>query len=106
MSAADDSFTWVTGAFVDRPGVTMPGPGGGFGSRTLRVGGRIFAMQRPDAIVLKLPAAEVARLIAEGRGRPFENGSGTAMREWVAMTPDEPDLLGLAEQAYGFVASR
>ncbi|MGY1742483.1 MULTISPECIES: hypothetical protein [unclassified Blastococcus] len=87
------------------PGVEPPGAGGrrGFGSTALTANGSIFAMAVGGALVLKLPRARVEALQADGAGTPFRNGRGAAMREWVALGPDDARDLALAREALEFV---
>jgi TfoX/Sxy family transcriptional regulator of competence genes len=99
----------LAASFADRPGVTLPGSSGrrGFGSAALKTEGSIFAMLIGGALVVKLPAARVAALVAEGPGLPFDGGKGTPMREWVALPGSAADEWApLAEEAHAFVASR
>ena len=78
-------------ALVDRlsveRGVTVPGPGGRFGARALRVDARIFAMLVQDRLVVKLPQARVDALVAAGQGVRWDANKGTPMREWLAVDP-------------------
>ena len=86
-------------------GVRLGPARGGFGSGTLQVGGRIFAMARSGGLVLKLPRERVAELIASGEGTPFDAGKGKPMKEWVVVSPrEEGRWLALAEEALAFVA--
>jgi hypothetical protein len=102
----EERFERLTAALADRPGVTLPGEAGGrgFGSDALRVSGSIFAMLSRGQLVVKLPRARVAELIASEAGEPFDAGKGRPMREWVAL-PDADDAtwLALAEEALAFV---
>jgi hypothetical protein len=84
--------------------VTQPEGGRAFGSDALKVGGSIFAMDR-GGLVLKLPAARVAELIANGTGTPFDAGKGKPLREWVRVA-DPAHWEGLAEEAYHFVGKQ
>ena len=66
-------------AFEDvlaRHGAAGPAPRGrGFGSGALKVDGKIFAsLASGDRLLLKLPAARVDALIAEGIGERFSTG--------------------------------
>jgi hypothetical protein len=89
--------------FADRPGVLNPDPQGRhFGSDTLRVDGKIFAMSMDGRLVVKLPADRVAELITDGPGEPFGTSVDRPMREWVSL-PLGPDSDALADEAYEFV---
>ena len=78
--------------FADLPGVVLPAAGSRhFGTATLRVDGRIAAFTPGDHLVVKLPAARVAELVASGEGAPFPSGR-PAMREWVAVLSDDPQV--------------
>jgi len=85
-------------------GVEPPGGGRGFGARSLKVDGRIFAMCPRQHLVVKLPAAQVAQLIAENMGSAFDAGKGHPMPEWLTVQEDtSATWLRLAREAYGFV---
>jgi hypothetical protein len=81
----EDRFAALVARFAGEPGVTSPGPGRGFGSSALKVDNRIFAMLSGGRLVVKLPRARVAALIAAGDGAPFDAGKGRPMKEWVAL---------------------
>jgi hypothetical protein len=91
------SFDAVLERFAGEPGVEQ---GTGWRSPGLRVNRKIFAMLVDGALVVKLPAARCAALVAAGRGRPFRSG-GREMREWVVV--GKGDWVDLAEEAHGFV---
>ena len=61
-------------------------------SHGLRVGdrGRYYALVSRGRLVLKLPAARAAGLVATGEAVPFEPSPGRLMREWVAFEPSPP----------------
>jgi hypothetical protein len=103
-----ERFETLVGAFAGIPGVELPMPPGagsrGFGSSALRVDGRIFAMVSRGRLVLKMPAAMVTALIADGTGGPFDAGKGRPMREWISLEPGtESRWLDLATQALEYV---
>src|SRR3954451_18557891 len=102
-----ERFAALVEEFTGRPGVTPPGPDRrGFGSDALRAGASIFAMLTRDELVLKLPRARVAELIASGQGRPFDAGKGTPMKKWVVVADDDLDSWrDLAEEAFAFVSA-
>lgn len=72
----------------------------------LRYDGRFFASldRTTQALLVKLPRARVAQLIADGRGAPFAP-AGRTFREWVAITrPDRRGWRALIEEARAFAA--
>lgn len=74
-------------------------------SSGLAVNGSVFAIHVGGAVVLKLPEAIVADLVASHRGQPFGMG-GRVMREWVGLDGlDEDAQVALAEASRAFVAS-
>jgi hypothetical protein len=108
-SSADETsiearFAKLVRAFADDPGVAVGGGRRGFGSGTLQVRGRIFAMVSHGRLVLKLPRERVAGLIAAGAGGPFDAGKGKPLAEWLALG-DADDVIwrDLAREAALFV---
>ena len=77
-----------------------------FGSSGLSIGGKVFAMQVKDKLVVKLPRQRVEALVVSGLGEPFDPGHGRLMKEWVAVEATAGnEWLNLAEEARDFVAS-
>src|SRR5690348_15056544 len=73
----------------------------------LRHHGRFFASldRRTLAMLVKLPAARVAQLIADGDGAPFAP-AGRVFREWVALTTvDRRRWRALLREALQFVTA-
>ena len=102
-------FEELVAAFAGRPGVMAPGEPGrqGFGSGALKVSGSIFAMLTRGRLVVKLPRRRVSELIEAGKGAPYDAGTGTAMKEWLAVpAADDATWRALAEEAYAFVGGR
>ena len=87
-------------------GVTVPAGGSGFGSNAIKINKSIFAMLVNDRLVVKLPAARVSQLIADGLGVPFDAGKGKPMREWVGLTVDDDVCRKLVAEAMRFVGRR
>jgi hypothetical protein len=78
--------------------------GKGFGSRALKVNGRIFAMVASKGqFVLKLPPERVAELVDAGAGTYFDAGKGKPMKEWLALSGSPAIWLKLAKEAFEFV---
>ena len=85
-------------------GVPTAGASRRFGSTALTVGGSIFAMLSQGELVVKLPSARVADLVADGTGRPFTSGAHRVMRQWLVVAGD--DLArweSLSREALAFV---
>ena len=102
-SALVPKFARVVTALTRKPRVTYGGQG--FGSRGLRVDGKIFAMlSTRDRFVVKLPRARVAELVRRGYADYF-NPTGRPMKEWAVIRVERLSWLELAEEAYAFVGS-
>jgi hypothetical protein len=102
MTNAEAVFSEIAAQLLREPDVSE---GTGFGSNAgLRVGGKIFTMLVRGELVVKLPAARCAELVATGSARPFDSGRGRPLREWVtvgdSMAGDWP---ALAREAQAFV---
>src|SRR4051812_10561940 len=71
-------FAALVETLSGEPGVTPPDGSRGrrFGSFALTVSGSIFAMLSGGDVVLKLRAARVTALVADGRCAPFDAGKG------------------------------
>lgn len=103
-SSPEDRYADLVSVLTRHDDVDPPGPGRGFGSGALTVGGSIFAMLPDDRLVVKLPAARVTELIESGDGRPFTAGKDKPMREWVEVVGDDVTTWTvLAEEARAFV---
>jgi hypothetical protein len=99
-----DPFAAVSERLLAEPDVEA---GTGFGARAgLRAGGKIFAIRLDDALVVKLPAARCAALLADGAVMPWDRGKGTPLKEWVAVPErDAEDWGGFAEEALAYARS-
>jgi hypothetical protein len=94
------SFDAVANELLSESGVDE---GTGFGSNPgLRVGGKIFAIEIDERLVVKLPADRVTALAESGGAEPFAIGKRT-MREWVSVAPGAHDWNALAGEAFEFV---
>ena len=100
-----DPFAALSARLLAEPDVTA---GTGFGSRGgLRSGGKIFAIRLDDALVVKLPAARCAALLADGAVMPWDRGKGTPLKEWVAVGErDADDWDGFAGEALAYARSQ
>lgn len=102
-ASAEDVFDAVAAALLPAPGITT---GAMFGSRGLKVDGRVFAMLVKDSLVVKLPPERVTSIVTSENGKPFDPGHGRLMKEWVAI-PDQfrAEWPALAGEALDFTAS-
>jgi hypothetical protein len=92
-------------AFASDPRVTFGGQG--FGSRALKLDGRIFAMlSSKGRFVVKLPRNRVVELMRLGQGEYFDTGRDRIMKEWLAVSGDPASWPGLAREAYRFAVSK
>jgi hypothetical protein len=83
------------------------GPKRAFGATSLKTNGKIFAMLVKGRLVVKLPAARVEELVADGTGERFDPGHGRIQREWLAVHGDSAlQWLRLAAESEAFVAGR
>lgn len=78
-----------------------------FGSDSLRIDGKIYAaLTRSHCLLLKLPPARTAELLAAKRARRFESG-GRVMNGWITLAPDQArDWIALSDEARAFLASQ
>src|ERR1700736_5025458 len=96
----EEAFARVTRAFANDSEVSF---GRLFASDGLKVHNKIFAMLVRGNLVVKLPKARVAGLVAAKQGARFDPGHGRLMKEWVVIEPGAGDWLALANEARGFV---
>lgn len=75
----------------------------GFGSGTLKINGRIFAMLSRDKLVVKLPRRRVDELVAAGLGDRYDPGHGRVQKEWLSVVTE--DWEPLAREALAYVVS-
>ena len=109
MPDAEQRFAGLAEQFAGEEGVELPRDDTPrrFGSSALTVDGSIFAMLTRGQLVVKLPAARVAELVANGNGMPFTAGKDRPMREWVVVAEDDPqEWHELAAEALRFVRRR
>lgn len=107
MTAAGDAEAAFGRALAPLEGDPRVSGGTGFGSSPgRRVSGRIFAMLRDDALVVKLPADRVTAAVAAATGEPFDGGKGRPMREWLSVPLAQSAAWpGLVREAFEFVAT-
>ena len=98
------AFTKVIQAFAGDARVTC-GEGRGFGSRALKLDGKLFALiSSKGKFVVKLPRDRVAELVQRGQGEYFDPGHGRLMKEWLALDGLHSTWIALASEARRFVA--
>ena len=99
----DELFWHLARVLMDDPVVER---GTMMGLPCLRWNGRFFASMdaKTKDLIVKLPEARVAEIIASGRGQVFAP-SRRPFREWVAIsTPDEETWEALLAEAKAFAA--
>jgi len=103
MSQPEARYAALCQEFLRRSEVSQDGKG--FGSSSLKVDGRIFAMlSSRGEFVVKLPRQRVDALVAAGEGVHYDAGRGRPMKEWLALNADSAlDWSTLAEEALAFV---
>ena len=83
----EERYEDLVDEFTGVDGVTPPAGGSGFGRGALRYRRKIFAMYVRGQLVVKLPAARVDELVADGHGERFDANKGTPMKEWFSLDP-------------------
>jgi hypothetical protein len=101
----EERFANLVASFKGLPKVSVGTSKRGFGSSSLCVGKKIFAMvSSKGRFVVKLPKHRVGELVAVGAGSRFEPARGRVMNEWLAVDPNwDGDWLSLAREAKTFV---
>lgn len=103
--APEERYARIVAALLGSPDVSQSTQKG-FGASGLMIRGKLFATLRRDELLLKLPKARVATLIATGNGKPFDRGQGRPMKEWLTVPQhSQEDWLALAREAMAFVAA-
>ena len=102
----EERYEELVESFLQWPEVSQEGKG--FGSQALKVKGKIFAMLNRDHLIVKLPKARAAELVATGEGEQFDpRRNGHLMKEWLVLSPtSDLDWHSLANEAKEFVASQ
>lgn len=101
VSAAQHLYDDLSAEALTRPGVR---PGRSLRGGTLTVGGKTFAFLHGDRLIVKLPAARAADLVARTGAVHFEAG-GRLMREWISVgEPEDGEAWrALLDEAYAYV---
>src|SRR5216684_1767260 len=82
-------------------------PSRGFGSKALKVNGKIFASLTKGRLLLKLPEARVDALVKSKKGQRFSTGVGRVKKEWVTVRPTTAkEWQALADQARSYVSTQ
>ncbi len=102
-ASAIEGFLRLT--FANDPQITLPEPGSArFGSKGLRIGGKVFAMEWQEMLAVKLSSERVLSLVAAGAGHPLHMGN-RKMKEWL-VTEDPSAWLALAQEARDFAVKQ
>jgi hypothetical protein len=78
-----------------------------FGANALKVHGKIFAaLTRSEQLLLKLPPARAAGLIAARHAQRFSSG-GRVLNGWIVVLPGgKAEWIALSQEARDFVATQ
>jgi hypothetical protein len=99
---AQDLYDALAAEQLERPKV---GVGRALQNDVLKIDEKIFAFLKDERLVVKLPAAQAAMLVAAREAVPFESG-GRKMKEWVSVGgADENRWRGLMDDARTYVAA-
>jgi TfoX/Sxy family transcriptional regulator of competence genes len=102
MTTPEEAFERLLEAESVHPEISV---GRMFGSRVLKVRGKVFAMVVKGRLVVKLPKENVDQLLSSGIGRSFDPGHGKPSKEWVAVDPKAhrrwPSLIAQARKFVG-----
>jgi hypothetical protein len=97
-------FALVVNAFAADRSVSLPGTSKGFGSGSLKVRGKIFAMMASKGeFVVKLPKERVAELVSDGDAEYFNPTYKKPMKEWAVVIGPDASWVELAKEAYRYV---
>ena len=100
----DENFALVVNAFAADRSVSLPGASKGFGSGSLKVRGKIFAMMASKGeFVVKLPKDRVAKMVADGEAELFNPTYKKPMKEWAVILNGDVSWVELAKEAYLYV---
>src|SRR5439155_17251388 len=105
-TAPEERYEALVAALVGAPGVTPPDSAGPkrFGSTSLKINNKMFAMLARGRLVLKLPRHRVDELVASGTGERWDPGKGQPQKEWLSVDlSSDDDWLPLATEAMDFV---
>jgi hypothetical protein len=87
-ASARDAFGHIADRLLREPGLQA---GTGFSTDPgLRSFGRLFAMLRDDALVVRLPAGRADELVQAGIASRFYDSAGPRLKPWVAVPYTRP----------------
>ena len=101
----EERYAALVDELVGKAGAEPPAGGPQrFGSTSVKVNGKMFAMFSHGKLVVKLPEKRVAELAAAGTGEQWDAGKGRIQKEWMALAPGAEDQwLAVAHEALSFV---
>ena len=72
----------------------------GRGSQGIKFGKKMFVMFYKGDLIVQMPPARIAELIADGIGEPFDPGTGTPMKNRVLVSSARKDAwIALCEES-------
>ncbi len=102
----EERFADLVEVLTREAGASYEHKGRGFGSGTLKVNGKIFALlSSRGQLVVKLPRRRVDELRDSGVGERFDPGHGRLQKEWLAVA-GEDGWDALAREALAYVRGK
>jgi len=103
-ASAEEFYQAVTARYAGKSGLS---PSRGFGSKALKVNGKIFASLTRGRLLLKLPEKRVDALVASNKAARFSTGVGRVKKEWLTVAPSSKrEWLALAKEARAYVGGQ
>ena len=95
-------FDEIANSLLEAPDITK---GKMFGSETLKINNKVFAMLVKGDLVTKLSKPRVSELLAQKTGEIFDPGHGNKMTEWIRFSENQVHWKEWIQEARDYVLS-